>query len=69
MGDLVHVLYSASQSNNYSEKDTSHKPEMHPVWPSRGLLLADYDFVLRKKLLDQRGHSIHVCGGKIYQKQ
>jgi hypothetical protein len=51
IGDLVHVLYPAFQSNNYSKRDRSHKLEMYPVWPSRGLLLADYDFVLRKKVI------------------
>ena len=49
MGDLVHVLYSAFQSNNYSEKDRSHKLEMYPVWPNQGLLLADLWFCFEKK--------------------
>ena len=47
MGDLVHILGAAFQLNNYSEKDRSHKLEMYPVGPNSGLLLADYDFVLR----------------------
>jgi hypothetical protein len=63
MGDLVHVLIAAFQSNNSSEKDRSHKLEMYPVWPNRGLLMADYALVLtidcggKFTKINRRGHT------------
>ena len=62
----MHVLYPAFQSNNYSKRDRSHKLEMYPVWPSRGLLLADYDFALRKKsYLIREGIAYVYVGGNL----
>ena len=55
MGDLVHVSAAAFQPNDCSEKDGSHTLEMYPVWPNCGLLLADYDFVLRINYLFREG--------------